>query len=213
MNVSRFTVNPFGENTYVLWDEDSREAAIVDPGVSNDREREALANFIEREHLRPTHLINTHMHIDHVLGNLWVRNKYGLKVEANPADDFLGSALLAQARTFGMRVQVDPHSSEVPLRQGDRIYVGKEPIDILEVPGHSPGSISLYAPESAFVLTGDALFPGSIGRTDLVGGDHATLVNSIRSRLLTLPDDTAVLPGHGLETTIGHEKRTNPYLG
>ena len=212
MNVSRFTVNPFGENTYVLWDEASREAAIVDPGVSNDREREALEAFIERERLLPVHLINTHMHIDHVLGNLWARDKYGLKVEANPADDFLGSALLAQARTFGMRVQVAPHCSETPLHHGDRIFVGKEPLDIIEVPGHSPGSISLYAPESAFVITGDALFPGSIGRTDLAGGDHAMLVGSIRSRLLTLPDDTAVLPGHGPETTIGHEKRTNPYL-
>ncbi len=192
MNVSRFTVNPFGENTYVLWDDDSREAAIVDPGVSNDRERQALEDFIEREHLRPVHLINTHMHIDHVLGNLWIRDKYGLKVEANPADDFLGNALLAQARTFGMRVQVAPHASEVPLRQGDRLYVGKEPIEILEVPGHSPGSI---------------------GRTDLAGGDHATLINSIRTRLLSLPDDTAVLPGHGPESTIGREKQYNPYLG
>ena len=163
MKVSRFTVNSFGVNCYVLWDSDSREAAIVDPGMSAPEERAALDAFIEREHLKPVHLIDTHLHIDHTLGNLYVRDIYGLKLAANPADDFLGNALTAQARAFGMPVNVTDHASEIHLRDGERIYVGKEPVDILAVPGHSPGSIALYAPESGFVITGDALFRGSIG--------------------------------------------------
>lgn len=212
MNVSRFTVNPFGENTYVLWDADSREAAIIDPGMSNEVEREALDKFIEREKLTPVHLVNTHQHIDHCLGNQYVKNRYGLKLEAGEADDFLGQGLTAQARRFGMRVEIENQVSDIHLVNGDRFYVGKEPVDVLAVPGHSPGSIALYVPESSFVITGDTLFPGSIGRTDLAGGSHPTLVNSIRQRLFSLPDDTVVLPGHGGETTIGIEKRSNPYL-
>ena len=212
MNVSRFTVNPFGVNTYVLWDEDSREAAIVDPGMSTQAEREALDRFIQREKLTPVHLIDTHMHVDHALGNLYIKDRYGLKLEASKDDEFLGKALRNQARMFGLPVEVTDHAPEIYLSDGDRIYVGKEPVDVLDVPGHSPGSIALYAPESSFVITGDALFRGSIGRTDLPGGSQSTLINSIRTRLLTLPDDTAVLPGHGPETTIGAEKRANPYL-
>ncbi|MDE6377689.1 MAG: MBL fold metallo-hydrolase [Duncaniella sp.] len=212
MNVSRFTVNPFGENTYVLWDADSREAAVIDPGMSNEAEREALDKFIEREKLTPVHLVNTHQHIDHCLGNQHIRTRYGLKLEANEGDDFLGQTLTEQSRRFGMRVTAENAASEVHLADGDRLYVGKEPVEVIAVPGHSPGSIALYAPESGFVITGDALFPGSIGRTDLPGGSHSTLVNSIRTRLFTLPDDTVVLPGHGGETTIGIEKLSNPYL-
>lgn len=212
MNVSRFTVNPFGENTYVLWDADSREAVIIDPGMSNEAEREALDKFIEREKLTPVHLVNTHQHIDHCLGNQYVKNRYGLKLEANEGDDFLGQTLREQSRRFGMRVTADNAVSDIHLSDGDRFYVGKEPVEVLAVPGHSPGSIALYAPESSFVITGDALFPGSIGRTDLPGGSLPTLVDSIRKRLFTLPDDTVVLPGHGGETTIGIEKRSNPYL-
>lgn len=212
MNVSRFVVNLFGENTYVLWDAESHEAAIIDPGVSTPTEREALDKFLEREKLTPVHLVNTHLHIDHALGNLYVKDRYGLKLEASREDEFLGRTFSDQARRFGMRVQVDNHTPEVYLADGDRFYVGKEPVDVIAVPGHSPGSIALYAPESGFVITGDALFQGSIGRTDLPGGSQPTLVDSIRRKLFALPDDTVVLPGHGPETTIGAEKRSNPYL-
>lgn len=212
MNVSRFTVNPLGVNCYVLWDAESREAIIVDPGFSDPKETDALDAFIVREHLRPIRLINTHQHFDHILGNGYVSRKYSLPVEANEADDFLGKALPAQARAFGVPVNAEGHGADANLRDGDRIYLGAEPIEILAVPGHSPGSIALYAPQSGFVITGDALFRGSIGRTDLAGGDHPTLINAIRDKLFTLPDDTAVLPGHGPESTIGFEKQSNPYF-
>lgn len=212
MNVNRFVVNPFGVNTYVLWDPESRQAAIVDPGMAEKAETDALEGFIERERLTPVHLIDTHMHLDHIFGNLHVKDKYDLKIKAHPDDEFLAKALNAQAKAFHLRIPVTDHGIDEPLHDGDRLFLGKEPIDIIAVPGHSPGSIALYCPESHFVITGDALFRGSIGRTDLARGDYATLVKSIRDKLLTLPPDTVVLPGHGPETTITDELQSNPYV-
>lgn len=212
MKVSRFVVNRFGVNTYVMWDPATLEAAIVDPGMTEKEERDAFEAFIEREHLRPVHLINTHMHLDHIFGNLYVKDKYGLDIKAHRADDFLGRTLVDQTRRFHLPVDVKDHGLDVELTDGERLYLGDEPIDILAVPGHSPGSIALYCPESGFVITGDAVFRGSIGRTDLPGGDFATLVHSIRERILTLPPETVILPGHGPETTVENELRGNPYI-
>ena len=212
MKVSRFVVNPFGVNTYIMWDPESREAAIVDPGMTDDAEFKAVESFIEREHLKPIHLKNTHIHIDHKFSNQYVKNRYGLNIKANREDDFLGRSLEEQIARFHIPVRARNHGLDVELSDGERLYLGKEPIDIIAVPGHSPGSIALYCPESKFVITGDALFKGSIGRTDLPKGDFMTLVNSIRRRLLTLPNDTAILPGHGPETSVGHERNTNPYI-
>ncbi len=212
MKVSRFVVNRFGVNTYVMWDPATLEAAIVDPGMTEPEEREAFEAFIEREHLRPVHLINTHMHLDHIFGNLYIKDKYGLDIKANRADDFLGRTLVEQTQRFHLPVEVKDHGLDIELTDGERLYLGDEPIDILAVPGHSPGSIALYCPESGFVITGDAVFRGSIGRTDLPGGDFATLVNSIRKRILTLPPETVILPGHGSETTVENELRSNPYI-
>lgn len=212
MKVSRFVVNRFGVNTYVMWDPATLEAAIVDPGMTEKEERDAFEAFIEREHLRPVHLINTHMHLDHIFGNLYVKDKYGLDIKAHRADDFLGRTLVDQTRRFHLPVDVKDHGLDVELTDGERLYLGDEAIDILAVPGHSPGSIALYCPESGFVITGDAVFRGSIGRTDLPGGDFATLVHSIRERILTLPPETVILPGHGPETTVENELRGNPYI-
>lgn len=212
MKVSRFVVNRFGVNTYVMWDAATLEAAIVDPGMTEREERDAFEAFIEREHLRPVHLINTHMHLDHIFGNLYVKDKYGLDIKAHRADDFLGRTLVEQTQRFHLPVDVKDHGLDIELTDGERLYLGDEPIDILTVPGHSPGSIALYCPESGFVITGDAVFRGSIGRTDLPGGDFATLVHSIRERILTLPPETVILPGHGPETTVENELRSNPYI-
>lgn len=212
MKISRFTVNPFGVNSYVMWDADTLEAAIVDPGMTDEAERKALDSFIERQELKPVHLINTHMHLDHIFGNLYVKEKYGLDIKAHPADDFLGRSLEDQTARFHLPIKATNHSLDVELHDGDRLYLGTEPIDIISVPGHSPGSVALYCPESGFVITGDALFRGSIGRTDLHMGDYPTLITAIRDRLLTLPPDTVVLPGHGPESTIGQEKSSNPYI-
>jgi len=213
MKVNRFVVNPFGVNTYIMWDPATLEAAIIDPGMTDEAEIKAVDAFIEREHLKPVHLINTHMHLDHIFANLHVKEKYGLDIKAHREDDFLGRSLEEQIARFHIPVHAKNHGLDIELHDGVRIYLGNEPIDIMAVPGHSPGSIALYCPESKFVITGDALFKGSIGRTDLPKGDFATLVTSIRNRLLTLPADTAVLPGHGPETTIGYEKTSNPYIG
>lgn len=213
MKVSRFIVNPFGVNTYIMWDPESLEAAIIDPGMTDEAEIKAVDSFIEREHLKPVHLINTHMHLDHIFANLHIKKKYGLDIKAAREDDFLGRSLEEQTARFHLPVKAENHGLDAELHDGDRIWLGKEPVDIIAVPGHSPGSIALYCPESKFVITGDALFKGSIGRTDLPKGDFATLVKSIRERLLTLPPDTAILPGHGPETTVGYEKSYNPYIG
>lgn len=212
MKVSRFVFNMFGVNTYVMWDEDSREAAIVDPGMIDEDERKALDSFIERNKLKVTQLLNTHMHLDHIFGNAYVKDKYGLEIKANPDDNFLGLTLNEQAERFHLPVKLTDTGLDVELHDGDKLYLGTEPIDVISVPGHSPGSIALYCPESGFVITGDALFKGSIGRTDLPKGNHRQLLDSIDRRLFTLPDDTVVLPGHGPETTIGFEKTHNPYF-
>lgn len=212
MKVSRFVVNQFGVNTYVMWDAESLEAAIVDPGMTAKEEKEAFETFIIREHLRPVHLINTHMHLDHIFGNLYIKDKYGLDIKAHRDDDFLGRTLVEQTQRFHLPVDVKNHGLDVELTDGERIYLGKEPIDIIAVPGHSPGSIALYCPESGFVITGDAVFRGSIGRTDLPGGNFETLVRSIRERILSLPPETVILPGHGPETTVESELRSNPYI-
>ncbi len=212
MKVSRFVFNMFGINTYIMWDPGSKEAAIVDPGMIDDREREAIDSFLTRNSLKPTQLINTHMHLDHIFGNTYIKEKYGLEIKAHPEDDFLGRTLTSQAERFHLPLTLSNAGLDVELHDGDTLHLGEEKIEVISVPGHSPGSIALYCPESSFVITGDALFQGSIGRTDLPRGNHATLLDSIRRRLFTLPDDTVVLPGHGGETTIGYEKQHNPYF-
>lgn len=212
MKVSRFVFNMFGVNTYVVWDPESLEAAIIDPGMIDDDERHALDSFIGSRGLKVTQLINTHSHLDHIFGNTYIKEKYGLEIKANPADGFLARTLPEQAARFGLRMPLQPQELDVELHDGDIIFLGKERMEVLSVPGHSPGSIALYCPESNFVITGDTLFPGSMGRTDLPMGDYVTLVDAIRRKLLTLPDSTVVLSGHGGETTIGNEKKSNPFL-
>lgn len=212
MKIARFIFNLFGVNTYVMWDPVSLEAAIVDPGMTDDAEREAIDRFITDKSLRVTLLLDTHMHIDHIAGNTYVRDRYGVEIRAGKADEFLSLSLPEQSSQFHFPSRPEAHGVGVELKDGDTLYLGKEPIDVITVPGHSPGSVAFYCPESGFVITGDALFNGSIGRTDLPGGDMRTLITSVRSRLLTLPPDTMVLPGHGDETTIGREKASNIFL-
>ncbi len=213
MIVDRFEFNLFGVNTYVVWDELTREAAIIDPGMESTREESVLTTFIEGNRLKVVHLVNTHLHIDHTLGNDFVERKYGTGLKASTYDDFLGKAREQQAKMFHLRVAVtSPLTISVDLREGDKVYVGKEYLEVIEVPGHSPGSIVLYSPTDGFIISGDVLFDGSVGRTDLPGGNHRELIEGIRSKLLRLPDSTIVYPGHGPSTTIGSEKHHNPYL-
>lgn len=212
LKVKQFIFNPFGESTFVVSDDVSGQAIVVDPGMTHPDEERQLDEYISDNNLHLTGVVNTHMHLDHCFGDNYVRDKYGVSVSAHPADAFLGETLAEQAARFGMRDRRDGVAIDVPLKDGDKIRLGDETLEVIHVPGHSPGGIALYSPTSRFVLAGDSLFAGSIGRTDLPGGDFDTLVGSVRSRLLTLPDDTLVLPGHGEPTTIGREKAGNMFL-
>jgi hydroxyacylglutathione hydrolase len=210
MNFKVFTFNPFQENTYVVWD-DERNCAIIDPGCYDSFEKEELAAFIASENLTPVKLLNTHCHVDHVLGNRFVAEKYGLGLEMHRADLPVLEAVPRYAMNYGFDTgeMVKP---SVFLNPGETVQVGKLGFDILFVPGHSPGSICFYHRPSAQVIAGDALFYGSIGRTDLPGGNHAQLIHSIKTQLFNLPDVVTVHPGHGPKTTIGFEKKNNPFL-
>lgn len=212
MKIAKFEFSLFGINTYVVYDPESRECVIVDPGMYDSREEEALRRFIEREGLKVTNIVDTHLHIDHAIGVEYAKKEYGVPLAAHNGDEFMGKALDTQAREFGMRREVENVSIDIYLRDGDEIRIGNGALKVLHVPGHSPGSVALYDADDNFVITGDALFRGSIGRTDLPGGDTRTLIDAIESKLMPLPDETVVYPGHGPATNIGMERRTNPFL-
>lgn len=212
LKIARFTFFMFGINTYVVYDPDKKEAAIIDPGMSRREEFDAMEKFIVRENLTVTHLINTHLHIDHAIADKWVREKYDVPVEAHEDDATLGIILNQQAQRFGIRdVDAKVEIGRI-LKDGDTVKIGDGTLRVLHVPGHSPGSIALYDKEGGWVISGDTLFEGSIGRTDLMGGDHAQLISAITDKLMTLPGDTVVYPGHGRPTTIEQERAHNPYL-
>ena len=155
MKVSRFTFNMFGVNTYILWDDISKDATIIDPGMVNDSEQKIIDQFIEKNNLKLSHLVNTHMHIDHAFGVQYMKNRYNLKFECNIDDQFLAQRLNEQAAMFGLPISIEELQIDVDLKNGDKIYVGDEELQILQVPGHSPGSIVLYAPQSSFIISGD----------------------------------------------------------
>ncbi|MCM1517819.1 MAG: MBL fold metallo-hydrolase [Pseudoflavonifractor sp.] len=212
MKIEKFTFNMFGVNTFVVWDPATREAAIIDPGMIDSAETAVIDDFISANELTVTHLINTHLHLDHTFGNKYVKSRYGLPVEAGIDDAELGAYMEQQSRRFGLRHVGRPVVIEHPLKEGDTVRIGTGKLKVLHVPGHSPGSIALYSPADKFVIAGDVLFRSSIGRTDLPGGDYATLIKSIQEKLLTLPDDTIVYPGHGPATRIDIERDHNPYI-
>ena len=214
MKVKQFVFNPFGVSTFIIYDSESKPAIAIDPGMLNSAEQKEFDSYIAENNLKLTQIVNTHLHLDHCFGNNYVRDKYGIKVAAHPDDAFLGNSLAEQASRFGIRLTGNDTKVgiDIELKDGDSIKVGAHTLKVLHVPGHSPGSIALYCAEGGFVIAGDVLFKGSIGRTDLQGGNLDTLLNSIHSRLMTLPDSTNVLPGHDRFTTIGAERATNPYI-
>lgn len=213
MKIVAFQFNMFAVNTYIVWNEATRESAIIDPGMISQNENEAVAKFIHEHNLTPKCLINTHLHLDHTFGNDFITSQYGLSTMGNEKDDFLGKARQDQANAFGIfNLKLNALSVDHNLSAGAKLSLGDETIEIIEVPGHSPGSIACYFPTANFVITGDALFKGSIGRTDLPGGNHGQLISSITKNLFTLPDSTIVYPGHGPASNIAYEKATNPYV-
>lgn len=213
LHIHTLPFNMFGVNTYILWNSDTDEAAVIDPGMCNTRERDTLDSFISQHGLQVKQLINTHMHVDHIFGDLYIKEKYGTPVQASPLDAFLGDKAAMQCRMFGLPGDMaSVVGIDVELTDGMTINLCGLEAHILSVPGHSPGSIVIYLPEAKAAFTGDVLFQGSIGRTDLVAGNHSQLINGIKTKLMALPDDTVVYPGHGSPTTIGAEKRSNPYI-
>lgn len=212
MKVTKFTVNPFGENTYIAWDEITLHAIIIDPGMMQEHERNVVAKFIEDNKLVMQLVLITHIHIDHVTSARWMADKYGIKVAASPLDAGYARGLKEQAEHFRLRIPVDALTIDEELADGDTIRLGNETIHVLAMPGHSPGGLAFYAPDSALAFTGDSVFEGSIGRTDLPGGDFKTLITSIREKIISLPPDTLLIPGHGPTTTVATERDYNPFI-
>ena len=195
---------------YLLFDE-SKDCVIIDPGCYDDNERTVLSEFIAQNGLKPVKLLNTHCHLDHIFGNGYVAKKYNLKLEFNKNDMRVFEAFQLTCDLYGMSCDPSPQPS-VFLEEGDVIEFGNSKLEILFTPGHSPGSITFFNREEKFMIAGDVLFNGSIGRTDLPGGNHESLINNIKTKLFPLGDDFKVYSGHGPVTTIGFEKKHNPFL-
>lgn len=210
ITIHSFTFNPIQENMYLLFDE-SKDCVIIDPGCYDDNERTVLSEFIAQNGLKPLKLLNTHCHLDHIFGNGYVAKKYNLKLEFNKNDMRVFEAFQLTCDLYGMSCDSSPQPS-VFLEEGDVIEFGNSKLEILFTPGHSPGSITFFNREEKFMIAGDVLFNGSIGRTDLPGGNHESLINNIKTKLFPLGDDFKVYSGHGPVTTIGFEKKHNPFL-
>ncbi|HBL78063.1 MAG: hypothetical protein A2W90_13320 [Bacteroidetes bacterium GWF2_42_66] len=210
IKIKKFTFNPIQENTYLLFDE-TRECIIVDAGCYFDYEKKELDRFILENGLNPVLLVNTHCHFDHLLGVNHCRYKYKTNFLIPEGESSLVEHLVVQSDLFGVPTEpVDPADGE--LKEGGKIQFGNSELEIIKADGHSPGGLVFYHPGQKFLLAGDVLFYGSIGRTDLPGGSYERLANNIRTKLLVLPPETTVYCGHGPETTIGFEKKSNPFL-
>lgn len=211
IKIQSFTFNGFQENTYVLFDE-SKKCIIIDPGCYEQNEKLELERFIVDNELEAVKLINTHCHIDHVLGNRFVAEKWSLDLEMHELDLPTLRSVKDYCQLYGFHNYEESPEPSTFLKEGDKIHFGNSSLDVLFTPGHAPGHIVLYSNEQHFVIGGDVLFQMSIGRTDLPGGDYDTLINSIKDKLLPLDEQTKVYSGHGPSTTIGFEKTNNPFL-
>lgn len=205
LRVHSLVFNALEENTYIIDDPDTRVCAIVDPGCYVAQEKQMLRDFIDQHGLQVHHLINTHAHIDHILGNKYVKETYGVALALHQEELPILQAAMQYGPIYGF-ADYEPTEATILLTADERIQIGNHSLELLHVPGHSPGHIALYSREGAFCISGDVLFRGNIGRTDLPGGDHATLLQSIRQQLFPLGDEVTIYPGHGPTTTIGLEK-------
>ena len=210
LKIKAFVFSPIQENTYVLYNE-FNDCLIIDPGCYFSEEEDELKGFITQSNLVPRMLLNTHCHLDHVFGNKYVAENWGLTLQLHEKE----KPLLDYAPTSGLvyNMPFDNYVGEyIYLKEGDIVKLGEDELKVIEAPGHSPGHICFYCQKQNFIICGDVLFQRSIGRTDLPGGNHETLLNNIRKKLFVLPDETVVYSGHGPETTIGDEKKYNPFL-
>lgn len=210
ISIQTFTFNEFQENTYVVYDH-TNECVIIDPGCYKPSEQQELVKFIESNQLKPVKLLNTHCHIDHVLGNTFVAEKYKIPFYLHEGELFTYNDTLRWTALFGI-APLEVPENKVFVTELDTISFGESELKIAYTPGHSVASISFYNLEQQFAIVGDVLFRESIGRTDLAGGNHAVLLESIRTKLFVWPDEMKIYNGHGGPTTIGHEKKYNPFL-
>lgn len=209
-HIVSFTFNPFYENTYIVYDE-TGESVIVDPGNYSKNEDKELADFISQNNLTPKYLINTHCHIDHVLGNKFVADTYNVPLLMHKGEIIVLDNVVEYAPSMGINYKKSPEP-EIFVDEGDTVTFGNTEFKIFFTPGHSPASICFYNEKDKFIVSGDVLFYDSIGRTDLPGGNYKTLIDSIKNKLMVLPDDVKVYPGHMQATTIGRERLRNPFL-
>ncbi|MBK7432481.1 MAG: MBL fold metallo-hydrolase [Chitinophagaceae bacterium] len=210
LKIKSFVFSPIQENTYILYNE-QKQSIIIDPGCYFPDEQDELSAFITQSGLTPQMLLNTHCHLDHVFGNKYVAETYGLELQIHPAE----KTLLDYAPTSGLMYNMpfENYAGKLTyLKEGDIIRLGTDELNVIEAPGHSPGHICFYCAKQQFIISGDVLFNRSIGRTDLPGGNHQLLLKNIREKLFVLPEETVVYSGHGPVTTIGEEKRENPFL-
>lgn len=210
LQVQAFPNNPFQENTYIVYQENG-DCAIIDPGMSTYTEENTVVNFIKQHNLKPVMLLATHCHIDHVLGNKFVFDQFGLKPQFHKGELPLLNDAPTRSAQFGIRYELSP-MPDTFLEETGTIQLADSELQLIFAPGHSPAHLCFYAPKENFLIAGDVLFRGSIGRTDLPGGDFQTLIDNIEQKLFPLPDDCVVYPGHGPDTTIGYEKAQNPFF-
>lgn len=211
IEVKSFVFNPFMENTYVLYDE-SKEGVVIDPGCVEDFEENDLSTFIEKEDLKIVKLLNTHGHIDHILGNTFIKDKYGVSLYMHQLEMPVYKSVESYAPSYGFSGYREAEIDET-IEEGDIIQFGNSELEVIFVPGHSPGHVAFINKEEKICIGGDVLFKGSIGRTDLPGGDYDTLIESIHEKIFPLDESTIVYSGHGPPTTIKEEKFSNPFCG
>ena len=210
MTIKTFTLNPFQVNSYLVYDE-TKEAVLIDAGCYSVEEQNLVKDFIDSNQLELKRVINTHLHLDHQFGNKFIYETYKIEPEAGADDEFMINGFQNQALFYRLSVgEAQPLGRYIT--DGEEITFGNSTLVALHAPGHSPGSMMFYSEKDGALFAGDVLFQGSIGRTDLPNGDHATLIKSITEKILPLPDSTVVYCGHGPTTTIGEEKKSNPFL-
>jgi hydroxyacylglutathione hydrolase len=210
LTIKTFVFNDFQENTYLLYD-NSNTCTVIDPGMGRQDEKDEFDNFIAENKLKLTAIINTHCHVDHVLGSNYLKKKYDIPFYIHASEIKVLEKAQIFGEFFGMQVEAPP-SPDYFLADGDLFNMGDSELRVLHVPGHSEGSIALYCVNDNMLITGDVLFRGSIGRTDLPGGDYNTLITSIKSKIMILPGNVQVFPGHGPSTSIQNERNSNPFL-
>lgn len=211
MEIEIFVNNPWQQNTIVLYD-GTGEAVVVDCGCFDEEEENQLKNFLVEKKLKPVALLDTHLHIDHIFGNNFMKRTFGLEAQANAGDNFLIENAVEYSAMLGITGITPPPAVGKFLKDGDTVTFGGSQLKVIAIAGHSPGGLCFYSEADQLLISGDVLFAGSVGRSDFPGGNGKQLIEGIKNKLLCLPDDVKVVPGHGPETTIGEERRHNPFL-